>query len=130
MENPQQKATEDRLESLVGGLLRTGVILSAAIIALGGAIYLARHGLSSPVYDVFHGATSDWSSVFGILRNAFHGGGRGLIQLGLLVLIATPVVRVALLVVGFAWQRDRLYTAISLVVLTLLLYSLFGGGLS
>ncbi len=130
MENPQHNATENRLEWWVGKLLRTGVIVSAAIIALGGAIYLARHGLSSPAYGVFHGVKSDWSSVSGIVGSAFHGGGRGVIQLGLLLLIATPVVRVMLLVVGFAWQRDRLYTIISLVVLTLLLYSLFGGGLS
>ena len=65
----------------------------------------------------------------GILGNVFLGSGRGVIQLGVLLLIATPVMRVVLLLVGFAWQRDRLYAAVSLVVLTLLLYSLFGGRL-
>jgi uncharacterized membrane protein len=51
------------------------------------------------------------------------------IQLGVLLLIATPVFRVVLLLFGFAFERDRLYAAVSLVVLTLLLYSLFGGRL-
>lgn len=130
MDDIKQKVAEARLESLVGNLLRAGVLMSALIIAVGGVVYLIRHGLSLPHYGVFHGEPSDLCSVLGILHNAIRGGGRGLMQLGLLVLIATPVVRVALLAIGFAWQRDRLYTAISLIVLTLLLYSLFSGRLS
>jgi uncharacterized membrane protein len=47
-----------------------------------------------------------------------------LIQLGLLLLIATPVARVAVAIVGFALERDRLYTVISLIVLLILLASL------
>ncbi len=54
------------------------------------------------------------------------GSSRGTIQLGILLLIATPVARVLLLVLGFAWQRDRTYVLVSLVVLGLLVYSLFG----
>jgi len=52
-----------------------------------------------------------------------------LIQLGLLLLIATPVARVAFSVVAFAMQRDRLYVAVALIVLAVLMYSLMGGRL-
>ena len=55
--------------------------------------------------------------------------GRGLIQFGLLLLIATPVARVAFSVAAFAIQRDRLYVVVTLIVLAILTYSLAGGHL-
>ncbi len=58
-----------------------------------------------------------------------NGRGQGLIQLGLLLLIATPIARVALSVVGFAIERDRMYVAFTLIVLAILLYSLLGSGI-
>jgi uncharacterized membrane protein len=60
------------------------------------------------------------------LREAFSFQGRGIIQLGLLLLIATPVARVALSIVGFAAERDRMYVSFALIVLAILFYSLFG----
>jgi len=56
-----------------------------------------------------------------------HQGHGGLIQFGLLVLIATPVARVAFCAGGFLRQRNGLYVAISSVVLMVLLYSLTKG---
>ena len=50
-----------------------------------------------------------------------------MIQLGLLVLIATPIARVAFSLVAFALQRDRIYVIVTLIVLAVLLYSLTGG---
>ena len=94
---------------------------------MGGTIYLWRHGFELPQYKSFRGEPADLRSVAGILGNVFLGSGRGVIQLGVLLLIATPVMRVVSLLFGFAWQRDRLYAAVTLVVLALLLYSLFGG---
>jgi uncharacterized membrane protein len=52
-----------------------------------------------------------------------------LIQLGLLLLIATPIARVGCSIVGFAIERDRMYVAFTLIVLAILLYSLLGSGL-
>jgi len=49
------------------------------------------------------------------------------VQLGLVLLIATPMVRVALTLVAFLWQRDRLYVCITAFVLALLVYGLFWG---
>ena len=122
-------ASDARLDIFVGNLLRTGVLISAAVVLLGGAIYLPRHGLALPDYGKFHAGPASLRSVSGILGNVLMGSGRGVIQLGVLLLIATPVMRVVLLLVGFAWQRDRLYVAVSFIVLMALLYSLFGGWL-
>jgi uncharacterized membrane protein len=121
--------TDQYVDELIGNLLRVGVTLAAAVVLFGGSIYLARHGLAAPHYHIFVGEPADLRSVSGIVRDALALRGRGLIQLGLLLLIATPVARVAFSVVAFAMQRDRLYVAVALIVLAVLMYSLMGGHL-
>jgi uncharacterized membrane protein len=77
-------------------------------------------------YRTFHGEPDDLKSVAGILRDAFSGNTRGIMQLGLLLLIATPIARVMFSAVAFAMERDRMYVGFTLIVLAVLLYSLFG----
>ena len=120
--------TDKTIEEIVGTLLRVGVSLSASVVAIGAAIYLARHGREPANYRVFHGEPSDLRSLSGIVREAFHLRGRGIIQLGLLLLIATPVARVAFSIWGFAEEHDRLYMIFTGIVLIVLLYSLLGSG--
>ena len=120
--------TDQRIENMVGNLLRTGVSLSAFVVFIGGVIYLVRHGRSSADYRVFRGEPSDLRNLRGIVRDAYGLHGRGIIQLGLLLLIATPVVRVAFSIWGFAAEEDRLYMIFTGIVLVVLLYSLFGSG--
>jgi uncharacterized membrane protein len=120
--------TDKTIEEIVGTLLRVGVSLSAFVVAIGGAIYLARHGREPANYRVFHGEPSDLRSLSGIVREAFRLRGRGIIQLGLLLLIATPVARVAFSIWGFAEEHDRLYMIFTGIVLIVLLYSLLGSG--
>ncbi len=67
-------------------------------------------------------------SIAGIISDALAVRSGGIIQLGLLLLIATPIVRVAFAVVAFALQRDRVYVIVTLIVLGVLLFSLLGGG--
>jgi uncharacterized membrane protein len=116
------------MENILGNLLQIGVLVSAAVVALGGVIYLVRHGTEFFLgrYAVFHGEPAELRSVLGILKNALDLHGRGLIQFGLLLLIATPIMRVVFAAGLFHRQRDRLYTVVALVVFCLLLYSLFG----
>ena len=120
--------TDRQIEDIVGDLLRTGVTLSAFVVAVGAAIYLVRHGRSPAEYRVFRGEPSDLRSVSGIVRDAFALRGRGIIQLGLLLLIATPVARVAFSIWGFAEEHDRMYMIFTGIVLAILLYSLLGSG--
>ena len=121
--------TDARLDRVIGNLLRAGVLIAAAVVLAGGIVYLIHHGAASPAYRIFRGEPSNLRSVGGIVSGALAGRGRGLIQLGLLLLIATPVARVAFSVVGFALQRDRKYVIITLIVLGVLLFSLSGGRL-
>jgi len=120
--------TDQKMEEIVGNLLRSGVLLSAAVVLAGGVIYLARHWSEHVGYSVFHGEPAELRSVSGIFSQVIAGRGRGIIQLGLLLLIATPVARVIFSVWGFAQERDRMYVGFTLVVLAVLLYSLFGVG--
>ena len=117
-----------RIEIILGNLLSTGVLLSAAVVLCGAFIYLARHGHEPADYRVFRGEPSEFRSIAGVIQSAINGRGGGLIQLGLLLLIATPIARVSFSVVGFAIERDRLYVAFTLIVLAILLYSFIGSG--
>ena len=121
--------TDQKVEEGIGNLLRVGVTLAAAVVLFGGSIYLARHGRTAPQYHVFRGEPADLRTISGIVKAALAFQGRGLIQLGLLLLIATPVARVAFSVAAFAIQRDRLYVVVTLIVLAVLVYSLAGGHL-
>ena len=122
-----ERWSDERMEEIIGALLRVGVILAATVVALGGVVYLVRHGGEHPNYSAFHGEPPEYIHPGAILRGVLAGRGRAIIQLGLLILIATPVARVAFSAVGFAKQRDRTYVAITLFVLGVLIYSLYGG---
>ena len=122
--------TDKRMEILIANLLRTGVVLSALIVLFGAVIYLVRHGQSPADYRVFRGEPSDLRGIGGILRDALALRGGGIIQLGLLLLIATPVARVAFSIFGFAQERDRLYVVVASIVLLILAYSLIGSAWS
>ncbi len=121
--------SDHTIEKVVGNLLRIGVTVAAAVVAAGAVVFLVRHGGDRPQYGMFRGEPSDLSTVRGIVAAALEGRGRGLIQLGLLLLVATPVARVVFSVAGFALERDRTYVAITLVVLAVLAFSLAGGHL-
>ena len=87
-----------------------------------------RHAHEPADYRVFRGEPSEFRTIPGVIHSVINGRGRGLIQLGLLLLIATPIARVAFSIVGFAIERDRMYVAFTLIVLAVLLYSLLGSG--
>jgi len=118
--------TDQRIENILGNLLRAGVLLSAGVVSIGAAIYLWRHGHSRVDFRVFRGEPADLRDVGGIIRSTLELRGRGIIQLGLLLLIATPVARVAFSIFGFGEERDRMYMMFTLIVLAVLLYSLVG----
>ncbi|MGH9703018.1 MAG: DUF1634 domain-containing protein [Candidatus Acidiferrales bacterium] len=120
---------DQRSEQVIGNLLRSGVILSAAVVSLGGVRYVWKYGTAARDFAVFRGEPNDLRHISGILQESLTLHSRGLIQLGLLLLIATPVARVVFSVASFAMERDRLYVCITLIVFILLLYSLMGGNL-
>lgn len=120
--------SDQKIEDIVGNLLRVGVLTSAVVVFFGAVIFLARHGRSLADYHTFRGEPAELRSLGGIIHNALALRGRGIIQFGLVLLIFTPVARVAFSIWGFAAERDRMYVLFTSIVLLILLYSLFGSG--
>jgi uncharacterized membrane protein len=116
------------LEQRLGTLLRVGVLLSAIVTLIGGIMYLAVHGGDVTHYHVFAGERAELRTVRGVVEGTLRGDSAAIIQLGVLLLIATPVARVFLSVLGFAKERDWMYVGCSLIVLAILVYSLAHGG--
>jgi uncharacterized membrane protein len=116
--------TDQRIETWVGVMLRTGVMLAAAVVLSGGVLFLVQNRGPRTNFHQFHGEPPHLLSIAGIVHGVAMGDARSLIMLGLLLLIATPVARVGMCIVGFAFERDRLYIAVSSFVMVILLYSL------
>ena len=112
------------IENIMGNLLRTGVIAAAVVVAIGAVLYLMKDGFGSPDYSHFKGEPAGLKSLGGIVKEAFSLSSRGIMQLGLLILIATPVARVVFAIIGFAYEKDHTYTIVSIIVLGILMISL------
>ena len=129
MSQPKRVWSDRKMEQVIGTLLISGVIVAALIVLVGGVLYLIRYGATFPDYTVFRGEPPELRSVSGIITNALSFRIHGVIQLGLLLLIATPVARVAFSILAFTLQRDRTYVIVTLIVFAVLIYSLVGGRL-
>jgi uncharacterized membrane protein len=119
--------TDERMDQIISGILRFGVGLAGLVVFAGGIYYLVKHGAQLPQYGHFYGQPPQLRTLPGIFGFAFSSHSRGIIEIGLLLLIATPIARVIFSVVAFALQRDRVYVAVTLIVLAVLLYNLVGG---
>ena len=118
-------AWSDRdVQRFIGRTLQLGVLLAAAVVLIGAIAVLVQHGDAPADYRVFLPGPESLRSVTGILRAALALDSRAMVQLGLLLLIATPVARVILTLVAFVVQRDRVYVVATAIVLALLIYGL------
>ena len=108
------------LERVLGTLLIVGVSAAAAVILSGGVLHVIQRGASKTDFSVFRGARGGIGCFGDVARRAPSLRGERVIQFGVLILIFTPVARVLFSVVAFASAKDRLYTSITLLVLTLL----------
>jgi uncharacterized membrane protein len=120
--------TDEKTEAVIGNLLRAGVLLAAAVVLCGGILYLFSHRGPNEDLRHFHSEPDELRSVTGVIHGAAHVDSRAIIQLGLLLLVLTPIARVLFAAVAFALERDFLYVLISLVVLALLIVGLLGTG--
>jgi uncharacterized membrane protein len=113
-----------KMELAISRMLRAGVSAAAVVVFIGGLLYvLQAHGVA-PDYRNFHGIPSPADRIPPLLV-AHHLDSRNIIRLGILLLIATPIMRVAYCVYSFAAQKDKIYVVVSSIVLTVLLYSFF-----
>lgn len=115
--------TDKQLDAAIANMLRWGVTLAAVVVFLGGILSLRNLTAAAPNYAHFQ--PTPFPTLSGLLHGVAHLDPASIIQLGLLFLIATPVLRVIFCIAGFALQRDKLYVVIGATVLLILLYSLF-----
>jgi len=123
MASPERSWSDEQIDTILGNLLRGGVLLASAVVLLGGVLWLLRHGGEPVDYHTFHGPT-ELSTLSGTFEQLDRGQRAALIQVGLLLLIATPVARVVFSVIAFVVQRDWTYIVVTLLVLGVLLFSL------
>lgn len=124
-ESPKAVFDDARMDVLIGRLLHVGVLLASAIVFVGGVLYLRAHGSSPVNYRQFRSEPEQLRQIHDLARGVVRGDPASLIQLGVLILIATPVARVVFASVAFAVERDWLYVMIGLAVLCILLAGLF-----
>lgn len=120
----QQATTHGTVEAWLARSLNAGVALAACLVVAGLGMHLARHAGEGAGFSAF--VPSDLDSAMGVLKAAGALKPAGVVQLGVLVLIATPVARVVTAGVLFALRRDALYTVLSCVVLAGLALGLWG----
>ena len=119
---------EAELNDTIGNVLRYGVVLSSAVVALGLALMLlappagAPGSLQEMLTTNFGVPTLTLSS---LLNGVASGNAISVLELGTLILVATPLTRVAASVLLFLREKDMLYVGITLLVLSMLLFAIF-----
>jgi uncharacterized membrane protein len=127
MHRPDSGPSDHAVEQVIGRLLQIGVFAAAAVAIAGAILVLVQHGSRAPAFREFHTAPDHLTSIGGILRGVRESRSESIVQLGIVLLIVTPMLRVAFTLVAFVLQRDRVYIAITTVVLALLMYGLAFG---
>jgi uncharacterized membrane protein len=125
--NTPSPLSDHAVEQFVGRLLQLGVLVAAVMVLFGSALLLVQQGGTPVAYSAFHGEPDGLRSIAGIIRGVLAMRSESIVQFGLLLLIATPVARVAFTLVAFILQHDRTYVIITTIVLALLLYGLVFG---
>jgi len=98
---PDDARSDAAVERLLGAVLRYGVIIAGAVTVVGGALALAWHGGAPENFRTFRGEPVALRSVTGIISGACALDPQSVVQLGIVLLVATPILRVAMSLVAF-----------------------------
>ncbi|MCJ0742255.1 DUF1634 domain-containing protein [Pedobacter montanisoli] len=121
------RVTDKDIQTVIGNLLRIGVVLSMATVLIGAVIYLFGNAGKTVEYHTFDDAKVHLKSIKSIFTNLPALEGITIIQLGLLMLIFTPIARIVMAAVSFFIEKDYLYVLICIIVLLIIAMSLSGG---
>lgn len=117
-----QSAPQIDMRKAIGNALRIGVTAACTIAIISGIYYLIIHGSEPmPDYTKFSGEPASYTTLTGILNGVIHLAAKDWIQLGVVVLMLTPIIRVVLSIIDFARQRDWLYVVITAIVLLVII---------
>lgn len=124
----QHESFEDKdLQRFLGNLLRYGVLISLGVVLVGLLLYLFQSGKDTVAFATFSKQDFPFMTFF---KGLFHGDSWAIMALGVMLLILTPVMRVVFAIIGFHWERDRLYTMVSCIVLLIIILSSILGAVS
>lgn len=112
-----------KLQTVIGTTLLIGVLVSTAIVLFGGVLYLIHHGNEVIQYKNYLGEPVAYKTIAGIWMAAFNFSGKGIIQLGVLLLVLVQFLRVLLTIGVFAKLRDFRFVAISIFIFAVLIFS-------
>jgi Predicted membrane protein len=113
------------IEAFLGSLLKVGIIVSGSIVAFGAIIFLVRHGSEKTNYHTFTPDIFNFSDFKGLFEGVIAFRSASIMELGILLLIATPVLRVLFSIFAFAYEKDYMYVIFTVIVLTVLIFSYF-----
>src|ERR1017187_3961924 len=127
--HPLAKNFDDRrMEIIMGRLLQVGVLLAATVVLAGGILYLLPRAHERSEHRGFVAQPLRLRHPAAMLRGIARGDASAVIDLGILLLVATPICRVMFAVMAFVLEKDRLYIAVSAIVLAVLLFGMLRGG--
>jgi uncharacterized membrane protein len=116
-----------RVELLISNLLRIGVTASLVLIVAGTLLTFARHPNYASTPAELQRLTQPGAAfphtLGDVLNGALYLRGQAIVAIGLLVLLITPVLRVAVSIAAFEYQGDRVFVVLTTTVLLLLLLS-------
>lgn len=116
---------ESTLDFILSVVLRIGLALSIFTVLIGGGLFLWEHAGEAIDYRIFTGEPASLMGIKTILTSAYRDRSLAIVQLGIILLVATPVTRVASCILVFLKERDFLYVGLASFVLIVLLISLF-----
>lgn len=120
---------DEHIQNVLARVMLVGVLAAAAVIAFGVVWFVATHAGMKPGDHIFSGEPKYFENPISMVKRAFDigifGERRSIIMIGIVLLLINPMVRVAFAALGFAAQKDRLYAAVSAIVLAVLLFSFF-----
>lgn len=116
------------LDYVTGMIMRVGVILSIVLVALGVILIVVEGHASNYSESVLFSRTSYVNSSIAnisyIIKGFSNGSGLSFIYLGLIVLVSVPILRTALALAYFAYEKNRLYVILTLIVLFNLIFAI------
>ena len=115
----------ENFQNFLAKTMITGVVISAIVMLIGIIVYSFSHSHVVFHGHIFHGEPSYITSPLDILHFALKGNERSIIQIGILLLLINPFIRVFIIAIGFCLEKNKLYCFISLLVLAILIFSFF-----
>lgn len=126
-----QRAVLKHIELLISWLLLGGVVVSMATVLVGLLLMFVHHPeylqSAADLRRLTAPGAAFPNTLAGVARGVLVGQGQAVVVFGLLLLVATPILRVAVSMLGFFFLRDRTYSVICAVVLVVLLISFLLG---